>query len=69
MIKAHSKQKEKAGKAKQNSETILRSGDEKLEDLTRGLVNYKSLGLDFEKVEGEKLRYVVNSRDNRATLV
>jgi hypothetical protein len=29
-----------------------------VEDLTRGIVNYKYLGLDFEKAEGNRLRYV-----------
>jgi hypothetical protein len=27
-----------------------------VDDLTRGIVNYKYLGLDFEKAEGNKLR-------------
>ena len=30
-----------------------------VDDLTRGIVNYKYLGLDFEKAEGNKLRYVL----------
>ena len=28
-----------------------------VDDLTRGIVNYKYLGLDFEKAENQKLRY------------
>lgn len=27
-----------------------------LDDLTRGVINYKYLGLDFQKAEGNKLR-------------
>jgi hypothetical protein len=29
-----------------------------VDDLTRGIINYKYLGLDFEKAENQKLRYV-----------
>ena len=31
-----------------------------VDDLTRGIVNYKYLGLDFEKADNDRLRYVPN---------
>jgi len=34
-----------------------------VDDLTRGIVNYKYLGLDFEKAEGNKLRFTFTQLD------
>jgi hypothetical protein len=43
--------REMKGKIEESKKTTV-------EDLTRGIVNYKYLGLDFEKAEGNRLRYV-----------
>jgi len=43
---------------KQNWNAAKAAKQTTVDDLTRGIVNYKYLGLDFEKAEHERLRYV-----------
>jgi hypothetical protein len=56
MERAH--QKELAQKARKTKANIELSKRTTVDDLTQGIVNYKYLGLDFEKAENERLRYV-----------
>jgi hypothetical protein len=42
----------------QQATSIETSKDVTVHDLTRGMVNYKSLGLDFQKAENDRLKYV-----------
>jgi hypothetical protein len=56
MERAH--QKERAQKARKTKANIELSKRTTVDDLTQGIVNYKYLGLDFEKAENERLRYV-----------
>jgi hypothetical protein len=45
--------------AKQQQATSMQtSKDITVQDLTRGMVNYKYLGLDFQKAENDRLKYV-----------
>ena len=56
-----------SSKAEEVREKKLRAEESKnmtIEDLTKGVINYKYLGLDFEKAETGRLRYeqtVINS--------
>jgi hypothetical protein len=59
MERAH--QKERAQKARKTKANIELSKRTTVDDLTQGIVNYKYLGLDFEKAENERLRYVTSS--------
>jgi hypothetical protein len=58
MERAH--QKERAQKARKTKANIELSKRTTVDDLTQGIVNYKYLGLDFEKAENERLRYVIS---------
>jgi hypothetical protein len=54
MERAHQKERaQKARKTKANIELCKRTT---VDDLTQGIVNYKYLGLDFEKADNERLR-------------
>jgi hypothetical protein len=48
----------RAAEAREIKAKVEESKKTTVEDLTRGIVNYKYLGLDFEKAEGNRLRYV-----------
>jgi predicted anti-sigma-YlaC factor YlaD len=48
----------RAAEARKMKAKVEESKKTTVEDLTRGIVNYKYLGLDFEKAEGNRLRYV-----------
>mmetsp|Transcript_13929 Transcript_13929/g.20384 ORF Transcript_13929/g.20384 Transcript_13929/m.20384 type:complete len:105 (-) Transcript_13929:150-464(-) len=37
-----------------------------IDDLTKGLINYKFLGLDFEKAEGNRLKFTFTQLDAAA---
>ena len=54
------KEREEARAAEVRSKRFLaeESKNTTVEDLTRGIINYKYLGLDFEKAENQKLRCV-----------
>lgn len=48
----------KAEKVRQQKTMAEESKQMTIEDLTKGMINYKYLCLDFEKAEEERLRYV-----------
>jgi hypothetical protein len=48
-----SKQRARAQEAQALKERVREAKQTTVDDLTRGIINYKYLGLDFEKSEGE----------------
>ena len=52
-------QKARVQQTKQLKESTEAAKQTTVDDLTRGIVNYKYLGLDFEKAENDRLRYVL----------
>ena len=44
--------------AQQQAAMVAASKDTTVNDLTRGSVNYKYLGLDFQKADHDRLKYV-----------
>jgi hypothetical protein len=48
-----SKQRARAQEAQALKERVKEAKKTTVDDLTRGIINYKYLGLDFEKSEGE----------------
>jgi hypothetical protein len=52
----HDHQKARARAAQQQSASTAVSKKTTVNDLTQGIVNYKYLGLDFVKAEGDRLR-------------
>ena len=57
-MKQHEEIQKKAKKAKEFTDAVALQNNLTVEDLTQGLLNYKQLGLDFQKAENESLRYV-----------
>jgi hypothetical protein len=56
-----SKHEARAKEARELKERVKESKQTTVDDLTRGIVNYKYLGLDFEKADGEnELRSVLS---------
>ena len=51
--------KTRAIAAQQQAAMAATSKDTTVKDLTRGLVNYKYLGLDFQKAEQDRLKCVI----------
>lgn len=56
--KAHQGDREIAQQNQQLQQTHQVMQQTTLDDLTRGMLNYKSLGLEFVKAEQDRLRYV-----------
>jgi hypothetical protein len=52
----HSFQKDRVSEAQKLKENIESSKQATVNDLTRGIINYKYVGLDFEKAEDGRLR-------------
>ena len=47
------KQRARAAEARALKERVKEAKETTVDDLTRGIINYKYMGLDFEKSEGE----------------
>ena len=50
--------KTRAEAAQHQAAVAIASKDTTVHDLTRGMVNYKYLGLDFQKADHDRLKYV-----------
>jgi hypothetical protein len=61
LLAEHKHQKARAVAANQQAAMVTASKETTVNDLTRGIVNYKWLGLDFEKADNERLRCVATS--------
>ena len=59
--KKEAEHQSRAAEARHMKAKVEESKKTTVEDLTRGIVNYKYLGLDFEKAEGNRLRCVLIS--------
>jgi Chromosome segregation protein Spc25 len=53
--------KELALAAQRNAQSVTAAKDMTVQDLTRGILNYKYLGLDFQKAEPDRLRCVISN--------
>ena len=51
------REEERAAEVRSRKLAAELSKNTTVDDLTRGIINYKYLGLDFEKAENQKLRY------------
>lgn len=58
LIEEHKQQKVRVQQTQRNWDAAKAAKQTTVDDLTRGIVNYKYLGLDFEKADHERLRYV-----------
>ena len=65
-MKQHEEIQKKAKKAKEFTDAVALQNNLTVEDLTQGLLNYKQLGLDFQKAENESLRYVSEEKKDRS---
>ena len=54
--KEEAKEQARAAEVRAKKQFAEESKNTTVEDLTKGIVNYKYLGLDFEKAENQKLR-------------
>jgi hypothetical protein len=50
------KHRERAKEANDRKEKVEAAKQTTVDDLTRGIINYKFLGLDFEKAEDDRLK-------------
>lgn len=57
----HSYHSNRAAEAQKLKEKVQSLKETTVNDLTKGILNYKYVGLDFEKAEGDRLRYVIIS--------
>lgn len=56
MQQEETKHRERAKEANDRKEKIEAAKKTTVDDLTRGIINYKFLGLDFEKAEDDRLK-------------
>lgn len=54
--KEYSEFKERAVELRRQKQETEMSKETTIDDLTRGIINYKYLGLDFERIPEDKLR-------------
>lgn len=57
LIQEHEKKKLKVAEIQRDAQEDAQKRNLTLDDLTQGLINYKHLGLDFEKADDGKIRY------------
>ena len=55
----HSVHKDRVAESKRLKNDLQTSKTATVNDLTKGIINYKYSGLDFEKAEDGRLRYVI----------
>ena len=60
LIQERQKLRDQLVQAKQQCDEVAIAAQTTVDDLTRGIVSYKCLGLDFEKADNEGLRCVIS---------
>lgn len=63
LVYEHSVRKERASESKRIKDSFRSSKTATINDLTKGIINYKYTGLDFEKADDDRLRFSFTQLD------